>query len=481
MKLFAQLTKVDEEKRLVYGRAVQETPDRSKEIFDYETSVPYFKNWSGEVQKASDGASLGNLRAMHGKVAAGKLMDLQFNDTEKAIDVVARVVDDNEWKKVLEGVYTGFSIGGAYVKKWTDPDNKDHTRYTANPSELSLVDRPCIPTASFFQVQKADGSTADVEFLNKGEGPGDEEEEGGEGEENEELNKNASDEPREYQVEGSEEDIQKLAQIMTNEKLNTAAVVEIVQKQLDAGKAALMAKEAADQLLKAEEAGEVKKGMYAISRLADMLQSLEYLTQSVKSEEAAEKDYTSVLPGKMQSLLSSMGAVLKAMVVEEVAEMLGERPTEARPEILALADKCGGLEKIGARNAKSDQERIQKILELALELGAVPPGSEKAAITGDLEKIAASPELQKALGELVEKATESLSKTITEQADRIKKLEEQPAAPKGILKAVSKVADTVDGDEPKGPTPVLKNGVADDVATDIKKIHQSGGAPLIKV
>lgn len=480
MKIFAQLTKVDEEKRLVYGRAVQETPDRSKEIFDYETSVPYFKNWSSEVQKASDGASLGNLRAMHGKVAAGKLMDLQFNDTEKAIDVAARVVDDNEWKKVLEGVYTGFSIGGAYVKKWSDPDNKDLTRYTANPSELSLVDRPCIPTASFFQVQKADGSTADVEFLNKGEGLGDEEGEEGE-EENEDLSKSADAGPREYQVEGSEEDIQKLAQIMTSEKLNTAAVVELVQKQIDAGKAALAQKELMEKLLEAEKAGEVKKGMYAISRLADMLQSFEYLTQSVKSEEAAEKDYTSVLPGKMLALLSSMGDVLKAMVVEEVAEMLGERPTEARPEIMALADKCGGLEKIGARNAKNDQERIQKILELALELGATVPGSEKAAVTGDLEKIAASPELQKALGELVEKATESLSKTIIEQAERIKKLEEQPAPPKGILKAVSKTADAVHGEEPKGPDPVLKNGTVDDVATEIKKIHQTGGAPLLKV
>ena len=35
MKLFAGITKVDEAKRLVYGRAVQEVADRADEIFDY--------------------------------------------------------------------------------------------------------------------------------------------------------------------------------------------------------------------------------------------------------------------------------------------------------------------------------------------------------------------------------------------------------------------------------------------------------------
>jgi len=156
MDLFARLSKVDEAKREVWGVAVAEVPDKSKEIFDYATSKPNFEKWSGEVSADTDGASLGNLRAMHGKVAAGKLTSIEFDDENRQIEVVAKVVDDNEWQKVMEGVYTGFSIGGDYVKKWADGNL---TRYTANPNELSLVDRPCVPTAKFYQVIKADGTT----------------------------------------------------------------------------------------------------------------------------------------------------------------------------------------------------------------------------------------------------------------------------------------------------------------------------------
>jgi 8-oxo-dGTP pyrophosphatase MutT (NUDIX family) len=154
LALFVQLKKVDAKERIVYGTAVVEEVDRSGEIFDYKTSKPEFEKWSSTVAKTSDGKSLGNVRAMHSNIAAGKLVDIGFDDERKAIDVAAKVVDDNEWKKVEEGVYTGFSIGGKYLKRWQDGANK---RYTASPSEVSLVDLPCGPSATFSMI-KADGS-----------------------------------------------------------------------------------------------------------------------------------------------------------------------------------------------------------------------------------------------------------------------------------------------------------------------------------
>lgn len=158
LKLFFPIAKVDVEKREVWGRAVQEVADKSREIFDYDTSKPLFQAWSSEFEKATDGKSLGNIRAMHGKVAAGKVIAIDFNDVEKAIDIGAKIVDDAEWAKVIEGVYTGFSIGGSYLKKWKDAIDATLTRYTAAPSETSLVDNPCVPTAMFSMI-KADGST----------------------------------------------------------------------------------------------------------------------------------------------------------------------------------------------------------------------------------------------------------------------------------------------------------------------------------
>ena len=148
LDLFLPLAKVDLDRRLVTGVATAETPDRSGEIFDYASSKPYFEKWSSEAEAASGGKSLGAVRAMHGPVAAGKLTDIGFDDDAKRITVCAKIVDDDEWRKVQEGVYTGFSQGGRYVKRWADPDS-GLTRYTAEPHEISLVDLPCVPDATF--------------------------------------------------------------------------------------------------------------------------------------------------------------------------------------------------------------------------------------------------------------------------------------------------------------------------------------------
>jgi hypothetical protein len=157
-RLFIPITKVDVARRLVYGTIAEEVPDKSGEIMDYETARPEFEAWSADIAKASNGKSAGNLRAMHGSVAAGRLYRIVFDDKEKRIATVAKVVDDAEWDKVLEGVYTGFSMGGKYKKRWRDAIRPELTRYTPEPMEVSLVDNPCIPSATF-EVLKDDGST----------------------------------------------------------------------------------------------------------------------------------------------------------------------------------------------------------------------------------------------------------------------------------------------------------------------------------
>lgn len=171
--VYFAIKRINEETREVYGRATQETLDRQNEVLDYAESKPLWEAWIAETLDASGGKSMGNLRAMHrADIAAGKLVRVDFNDNEKAIDVVAKVVDDDEWNKVLEGVYTGFSQGGKYVKKTTDPTIRGFggmaaVRVVIAPKELSLVDRPCVPSATFFEVVKADGSTENRNF--KGE------------------------------------------------------------------------------------------------------------------------------------------------------------------------------------------------------------------------------------------------------------------------------------------------------------------------
>ena len=163
LQMFIPLTKIDAGKRLVYGVVTAETPDRGNEVCDYASTKPYYQKWSDEFRKASGGKSLGNLRAMHGKVAAGRVEAIHFNDDDKQIEVCAKIIDDAEWAKVEAGVYTGFSQGGGYVKRWPDENDPDLMRYTASPCEISLVDLPCLPSATFAMI-KADGAVETMKF-----------------------------------------------------------------------------------------------------------------------------------------------------------------------------------------------------------------------------------------------------------------------------------------------------------------------------
>jgi len=158
MPLFIPITKVNVAQRLVHGTLSEEIPDKTGEILDYASAKPAFQEWSRQFEEASGGKSLGNVRAMHGNIAAGKLTDIHYDDENKRIEGVAKVVDEDAWQKVLEGVYTGFSIGGGYTKRWQDTENPALMRYTPSLSEVSLVDNPAVPTATF-SVIKHDGST----------------------------------------------------------------------------------------------------------------------------------------------------------------------------------------------------------------------------------------------------------------------------------------------------------------------------------
>lgn len=163
-RVFVPLTKVDEEQRLVFGRITAEEVDQSGEVMDYETSKPNFEKWSSQIEEASGGLSKGNLRVMHGLQVAGKLTDIAFDDESQSIEVCAKVVDDAEWDKVLEGCYTGFSVGGRYGKKWKDKVGDTVVqKFTAVPNEVSLVDNPCVKSATFSLV-KADGAEELIKF-----------------------------------------------------------------------------------------------------------------------------------------------------------------------------------------------------------------------------------------------------------------------------------------------------------------------------
>jgi hypothetical protein len=95
---FLPITKVDRKQRLVHAAG--------------QGDFAKMQAWSDEFWEATRGKSLGNVRAMGGQVAAGKLTSLQFDAATRQIKVIAKIVDDDEWQKIEQGVYTGFRVDG---------------------------------------------------------------------------------------------------------------------------------------------------------------------------------------------------------------------------------------------------------------------------------------------------------------------------------------------------------------------------------
>jgi phage head maturation protease len=134
MKIYLPIAKIDAEKRMVYGYASTEARDDQGEIVKREA-----------LQAAlGDYMKFGNVREMHQLSAVGKAKNAEVD--EKGLYLGAKVVDDRAWEKVVEGVYSGYSIGG----KVTAREPADYKTITGlRLDEISLVDRPANPEAVF--------------------------------------------------------------------------------------------------------------------------------------------------------------------------------------------------------------------------------------------------------------------------------------------------------------------------------------------
>ena len=144
LQLYWPIAKIDSDERLVYGYASTEAKDSQGEIVRkeaLEAALPAYMRFA-------------NIREMHRPSAVGVAKEATID--ENGLWLKAKIVDDAAWQKVKEGVYKGFSIGGAVT-----------ARDSANPLvitgvelvEISLVDRPANPEA-VLSVWKCDEGAA---------------------------------------------------------------------------------------------------------------------------------------------------------------------------------------------------------------------------------------------------------------------------------------------------------------------------------
>ncbi len=144
MKIFVPIAKVDDEERLVYGYATTEALDAHGEVVKraaIEAALPGYMRFA-------------NIREMHQLSAVGVTQEADFD--ERGLYLKAKVVDDEAWAKVKEGVYKGFSIGGRVTQR----DATDRKLITGvDLHEISLVDRPANPEAMIDAYKVWDGVT----------------------------------------------------------------------------------------------------------------------------------------------------------------------------------------------------------------------------------------------------------------------------------------------------------------------------------
>jgi hypothetical protein len=151
--------KVDKERRIVSGFATLDNLDVQNDIVTNDASLKAFSQFRG------------NIREMHQPSAVGKMVafkeDKYFDPESKkfysGVFVSAYVSKgaQNAWEKVLDGTYTGFSIGGR-MNKWDDGydekmDKPIRIIKDYDLIELSLVDNPANQFASIISIEKVDG------------------------------------------------------------------------------------------------------------------------------------------------------------------------------------------------------------------------------------------------------------------------------------------------------------------------------------
>lgn len=140
--VYLPISKIDEEKRMVWGYASTPTKDLQGEIVKVSAikgALADYMEWA-------------NIREMHRPSAVG--VTVEHTISEKGLYIGAKIVDEAAWQKCkpitpggTDAVYKGFSIGGNTLEKIGD------TITQIQLIEISLVDRPANPTCKIDMVK----------------------------------------------------------------------------------------------------------------------------------------------------------------------------------------------------------------------------------------------------------------------------------------------------------------------------------------
>lgn len=416
--IFAAISKVDDEQRMVYGIASTEALDVQGEVVTKEAMADAL----GDYMKFA------NIREMHQPSAVGVAKSAEI-DADGRTHISVHVVDDSAWAKVKAGVYKGFSIGGKAVSK------VEGVIKSLRLSEISLVDRPANPEA-LITVWKADGAQT------------------------------------------PEQDVATLAEMLDKGEVTPARLIELAKadkaaaEQAAADAAAAPAADAvppaADDAAKGDAAADVNK--YEGEEVWDAATAMAAL-DSVMSLLRSERYEMEQSPEQLAALQAAVDA-LKEFIVLEIKE-------DNSPENVELADQGGDVAKAGKTISGKNMAKLQAMHDSLVALG-VSCATEKHDHAEDMAKAVTEKDEAVAKVAALETDMAKIADDLQKANAEVERLKAMPAPGKALLNAMafSKSDDAAaDGESTaRKISPVVDaKGDVNDAASLIKAIHSKGG------
>lgn len=415
VKMYATIQKFDEENRMVYGYASTEVMDCQGEIIPTSTMQKAFPAYM----------EYGNIREMHSsEKAAGTVKEYSFDETGTFIGV--EVVDDAAWKKVVKGVYKGFSIGGAIIKK------VGSTISELSLIEISLVDRPANPLA----VVTSFGKSADLEdselltFAKRFE----------------------DNIPDVVEEEVNEDEVKKAKLLEDLEKsgLSLEAILALVEKSKKEAE-----EKEAEEIAKKHEAL-IAKGFYEIKDVISAVDILSWVLDNEEWEAKWHNDANIEILTSLRDHIISITDLAQRMLANEISDI-----AEAKPEIIELSSKIDSIQKYAETLPKSDPvveveveeevhedinksevvnvlnksltEKDERIIELQNEIDNLKELTKGAVF----ETKSVTTEVKKTISnEEIKKSSEEINKELDKQIEEVKeKLSKCSASEEAELKS----------------------------------------------
>lgn len=428
---------------------VEDQDDGTIKVYGYASSEAVDSD--GEIIKAdamdaaiADYMKFPAVREMHQPIAAGTGLVMKVEEDGRTW-FGAHIVDPTAIKKVQTKVYRGFSIGA----RVTSRDDANKAVITGlKLKEVSLVDRPANPEATI--------------ELWKAEDLGD-------------------DAPAPEQVNAVDE----LAKLLNEKTIDPKTLLDLAK----AHKAAPLepATKPDTDAQKADHVDDIKKGMYEVARLAELVEAVDWVARMAKYEADAEGD-GSKMGEKLKACVASLGECLKDMLGEELDELLAAKKAEREAELKKAGAKYSKATKgalAGVHKMIRECDKMMQDCDKALgDMGyedAEDDDEGKADTSTDVQKAAAPAPVPDELAKAV-KTIEGLGSQLRELVTKVEKLEAEPAAPKGKLMAVEKAEEVAvnqgGGTEIKFDLVKKSDGTVDDTASAIKLIQRIGGQRL---